>query len=630
ESDLIGLMDDDSKNAAYYFLPTPPQTPMFEDRRESESQNGDPSNVREHHQSMLREIKFDDDLSRYHETPPSQQSSFQRNAYLKQQKNFPSSRQRPYANDNQNEYNFQKGPFKQPLYHPKYRNQCSQNLSQQEFLSSSNFQIRPSSQFISYNFQNKYTQRMSFPTFLSPRNKSLHSYQIFHPRGQQPSVEQQSHRQIIFPEPECQPRVTYQQRNPNIQRIARQSKFPTICEQHSWHSSKSQPHHDKQPFQIVNMGETRIQNKLELDDDPSYPSSYIRGWQTEYPCAQVHLVKIQFGDYSEYNIDKKIENTGISNNDHCNLEVDDSSDSAGDSKEDYLAQVVRIQRDRGENTNRIEISDRRYGPPKFRYRYMEESIQLCLLQNTQIWVPLKSLKSIEKRDKRVFKFELKDDLVARERVKEKITCHFDFYYPTHKRTLISESIKGAQCVTMITHKGVVEKELDIIGLHIDYIIKMLNADNQYDSIFLRWRAADWGSRAQDWYSLSPTEKHKEEVHEVKEWIIKCHVDDSTRIFRFEASTNFRTVKETIRGACQLPLTPKFEYKDDAGKFTIISGEDDFLRCFTNKNMLVKLRNLQLHKVDNVKLLDDWSSIATYIYLRKSTRLGIKVNDARIP
>lgn len=50
---------------------------------------------------------------------------------------------------------------------------------------------------------------------------------------------------------------------------------------------------------------------------------------------------------------------------------------------------------------------------------------------------------------------------------------------------------------MFTHKEVIETELDIIGLHIDYLVKMLNADNQHDSIFLSWEAVDWGSLMQE-------------------------------------------------------------------------------------------------------------------------------------
>ncbi|CAG8496542.1 15089_t:CDS:2 [Acaulospora colombiana] len=453
DSGLIGLADNDPRNAAYYFLPTPPQTPMFE----SGGQSGDDfalyqPMVQDDHMNRLREVEFNN-------------SSMYRGSQCPQQS--PSWHQTSYIDADKRKYHFQQDYL-------KYRNKsASQNSSPQESISASDIKCQPPNKFISYNFHNKSNRRMPFP-YLSLGNQNHHSYRIFYPPHLH-SLEQRPYRQVTFPKPEylmpmpqCQPysgnqdeyqpRMTYQQRSHNsLQHVTCQSKLQIIYDSHSKQSPKP---HARENKQLTEDG-TRM---------------------------QIHLVKIQFGDYCEYNIDKKIGNIDTTNNDENgnNPDVNYSSCNIGDPyNEDYLTQVTRIQKDRDEGGDQIEISDRRYGPPKFRYRYMEESIQLCLLQNAQIKVPLRSLRSIEKSDERVFRLELKNDSVARD--------------------------KNAKYITMITHRGVVEKELDIIGLHIDYLVKMLNADNHHDPIFLRWRAVDWGSRAQqNWRSHSSAEKHKEE------------------------------------------------------------------------------------------------------------------------
>ncbi|CAG8443904.1 7490_t:CDS:10 [Diversispora eburnea] len=357
---------------------------------------------------------------------------------------------------------------------------------------------------------------------------------------------------------EYHPRMTYQQRKSNSQH------------------SKLQQKKDKS-----------IQNK-KRSKDILYRASYIRGCQTNNPCAQIHLVKIEFGDYNEFNIDKVTEfnnhNNIIKNTDDINFDDDNNFDGLNDItiKEDYLTQVTRRrQKDKNKRNNGIEISDRRFGPPKFRYKYSSDAIQLCLLRNAQIWIPLKSVKSIEKKDKRVFKLELKPDSIAR----NLISCQFDFYYSEIKKALIEENIKKAQYITMITHKGVNETELDIIGLHIDYLVKMLNADNQHDSIFLSWGAVGWGSQVQESSSSRSSQAEGKQIqsfnhnNKENEWIIKYNVIDDTRIFRFRAFTKFRTIKEAIKEALQSPFIKEFKYKDDTGEFITISNDDDFSIAF---------------------------------------------------
>ncbi|RHZ55451.1 hypothetical protein Glove_415g28 [Diversispora epigaea] len=539
--DLLEFNDVDSEINCYY-LPSPPQTPLMRNVNNETHNDLLPS------QSSL---KISQEI---HEMNNNNNN----NNNLQQKKNYIPHRQRsntfPQRNHIQKNSNNQN-----PNNNNKFNNQSTQQKVHQNF-------TNPNQNNNQINNQNRYLTQEPLYQLSFPQNQSQQFQQF-----------QQLYRQIQFPKQEFlqsysgnqneyHPRMTYQQRKSNSQH------------------SKLQQKKDKS-----------IQNNKRSKDIP-HLASYIKSWQTNNPCAQIHLVKIEFGDYNEFNNDKVTEfnnhNIIIKNTADINFDDDNNFDGFDDTtiKEDYLTQVTRRgQKDKNKCNNRLEIGDRRFGPPKFRYKYSSDAIQLCLLRNVQIWIPLKSLKSIEKKDKRVFKLELKTDSIAR----NLISCQFDFYYSEIKKALIEENIKKTRYITMITHKEVNETELDIIGLHIDYLVKMLNADNQHDSIFLSWGAVGWGSQVQKSSSRSSQAEGKQiqsfnHINKENEWIIKYNVIDDTRIFRFRAFTKFRTIKETIKEAFQSPFIKEFKYKDDMGEFITISNDNDFsiaFRYYAKKNKL---------------------------------------------
>ncbi|RIA93220.1 hypothetical protein C1645_762833 [Glomus cerebriforme] len=270
---------------------------------------------------------------------------------------------------------------------------------------------------------------------------------------------------------------------------------------------------------------------------PTVGPSYIRNWQTEGACAQLYLSKLQFSEFKEHSNNN---NNECSNNSIC-----------------------------------------RYSPPKFRYRYLKEGIVLYLLNNGQIFIPLQALSRIEKGKNKEVKLILKED-------KKKLIeyCWNDNY--THgKKVVIKENMRASQHILLKFHKDVPIKEIDIVGLHIDYLINKNNLRTSLGSDGEIVPQSSWNS---SWGLLKNDnpEIFIKSNNDNEELVIKFHIHDEIRIFLFNNSLQFQEIKEHIEEACNLPIIRKLKYKDDDDEFITISSQDEFkiaLTLYSKNNKL---------------------------------------------
>ncbi|CAJ0762580.1 13293_t:CDS:2 [Entrophospora sp. SA101] len=142
-------------------------------------------------------------------------------------------------------------------------------------------------------------------------------------------------------------------------------------------------------------------------------ASYIRSWKAKSPIIQLHLVLLEIDSFQETN------------------------------KLDHVKKPY--------NNNKS------VGLPKFRYKYLEHKLTLYLVHNGQIFIPIEALEGIEKISDRVICLYLNDE----------DKC----LYTAGKKKVITENMKSAKSITLYMHKDVSEQEIDIAGLHINYMIK---------------------------------------------------------------------------------------------------------------------------------------------------------------
>nr|CAG8463503.1 10919_t:CDS:2 [Entrophospora candida] len=152
-------------------------------------------------------------------------------------------------------------------------------------------------------------------------------------------------------------------------------------------------------------------------------ASYIRSWKAKSPIIQLHLVLLEIDSFQETN------------------------------KLDHVKKPY--------NNNKS------VGLPKFRYKYLEHKLTLYLVHNGQIFIPLEALEGIEK-------------------ISDRINYNWNSEYTAGKKKVITENMKSAKSITLYMHKDVSEQEIDIAGLHINYMIKA-RKNKSYSS----WKD-DWG------------------------------------------------------------------------------------------------------------------------------------------
>jgi hypothetical protein len=279
-----------------------------------------------------------------------------------------------------------------------------------------------------------------------------------------------------------------------------------------------------------NEGMFYISNTHEPPSQSSKPlftvgASYIRNWKIEGACAQLYLSQLQFNDFIEYN--KK---------------------------------------------NNIY----KYSPPKFRYRYLKQGIILYLLNNGQIFIPLQALSCIEKGMNKEVK------LILREDKKKSIEYKWNRNYTHGKKVVIKENIRASNYIFLKFHDDVSIKEIDIVGLHIDYLI---NKNNSRNSLCIN---SEINSQS-NWYSNWGLIKNDN-----KELIIKFHINDEIRIFLFNNTLQFQEIKEHIEKACNLQTIRKLKYKDNDDEFITISSHEEFKIAYSLYSKNKKLEMWYFH------------------------------------
>ncbi|CAG8501688.1 2171_t:CDS:2, partial [Scutellospora calospora] len=291
-------------------------------------------------------------------------------------------------------------------------------------------------------------------------------------------------------------------------------------------------------------------------------ASYIRPWNVDRtkitPLMQLHLSTLQIEDYEEKNVNsfEKYEENYTSNSNFSNSNSSNSNNANGDNK-----------------------PLKRYGPPKFRYKYLEAKIILYLVQNCQICIPLQALKGIEKVQEKIMRLIFKEDnklLIIS--VKLIIPPSLPIPIPIrsglgsqlgNKATNVEEE---ASSITLVVHQDVTEKEIDIAGLHIDYLI------NQMSNHGIR-TTPSWGSR---WaFNHNP-------LNVSEHYIIKLHTGNDTRIFLFKKLQSYKEIKNSIESAINVHNIKNFKYKDEVGEFITISTPHELETAFNYHSKKNKL------------------------------------------
>ncbi|CAG8617898.1 21213_t:CDS:2, partial [Gigaspora rosea] len=248
-------------------------------------------------------------------------------------------------------------------------------------------------------------------------------------------------------------------------------------------------------------------------------ASYIRHWnmgRTKItPVMQLYLSTLQIEDYEEKNINSVNnceENYNNSNTSNSNTSNSNSTNNAN------------------------KRFKKRYGPPKFRYKYLEAKIILYLLQNCQIYIPLQTLRGIEKLQEKIMRLIFKDD----------------------------DNKRLASSITLVVHQDVPEKEIDIAGLHIDYLINKMSTNDGIRT------TPSWGYR---WtFNHNPFN-----INEY--YIIKLHTGNDIRIFLFKKLQSYKEIKSSIETSLNVRNIKNFKYKDEVGEFITITTPHELETAF---------------------------------------------------
>ncbi|CAI2181388.1 5963_t:CDS:2 [Funneliformis geosporum] len=285
----------------------------------------------------------------------------------------------------------------------------------------------------------------------------------------------------------------------------------------------------------------------------SFGASYIRNWQVEGACAQLNLSKIQFNEFKEHA-------------DDC---IKPPNSSIG-----------------------------KCAPPKFRYRYLKESIVLYLLYNGQLFIPLEALSGIKKVKSREIK------LILKEGEKDLIEYKLNNSYSNGKKLVIRENLREALFIFLRFHKDVSTKEVDIVGLHIDYLINKKNNSRTPEGEIVQ--RSSWGSN----WGLFNNERNESFIQSNDEMVIKFHINDEIRIFLFDGHSQYQEIKEHIEKIFCLETIKKLKYKDDDGEFIIMSSQEEFYTAFSlySKSIILKLNSMRRHLITHDKSSEGKSGI----------------------
>ncbi|KAF0492534.1 hypothetical protein F8M41_021657 [Gigaspora margarita] len=271
-------------------------------------------------------------------------------------------------------------------------------------------------------------------------------------------------------------------------------------------------------------------------------ASYIRPWnmgRTKItPVMQLYLSTLQIEDYEEKNINS------VNN---CEENYNNSNTSNSNTNN-------------SNSTNNVNKRfKKRYGPPKFRYKYLEAKIILYLLQNCQIYIPLQTLRGIEKLQEKIMRLIFKDD--DNKRLVEFI---WDESYTRGKKTVILDNFNKASSITLVVHQDVPEKEIDIAGLHIDYLINKMSTNDGIRT------TPSWGYR---WtFNHNPFNINEH-------YIIKLHTGNDIRIFLFKKLQSYKEIKSSIETTLNVRNIKNFKYKDEIGEFIIITTPHELETAF---------------------------------------------------
>ncbi|CAJ0833949.1 11510_t:CDS:2 [Entrophospora sp. SA101] len=185
-----------------------------------------------------------------------------------------------------------------------------------------------------------------------------------------------------------------------------------------------------------------------------------------------------------------------------------------------------------QETNKLDKSynnNKSVGLPKFRYKYSEQKLALYLVQGGQVFIPLRVLGGIEK-------------------ISDRINYNWNSEYTVGKKKVITGNMKSAKSITLYMHKDVSEQEIDIAGLHINYMIKA-----RKNKSYSNWKEEQLIIKL-----------HHSNTDEIKNYLITNSYKLSNLTNLIEKSYNFAT--GTIK---------QLKYKDYFNNFVKITNDLEF-------------------------------------------------------
>ncbi|CAI2166602.1 4588_t:CDS:2 [Funneliformis geosporum] len=191
---------------------------------------------------------------------------------------------------------------------------------------------------------------------------------------------------------------------------------------------------------------------------------------------------------------------------------------------------------------------------RFRYKYLEEGISIFLNDNRcKIYIPVDNIEAISKIQSNVIVLTLNKDKDHASSV------NYNSKEGYLEDDPIRNNIYKATSISMIVQESTPQQVIDMVGLHIHYLVNRSNkgTTRNHNSI--------WGRS-----SVIPSLPMKD-----KELLLKCHVGADIRILSFIQPIRYNVIKQKIQAAFEIAEISKLKYKDEEGEFITIINNADF-------------------------------------------------------
>ncbi|CAH1762083.1 12447_t:CDS:2 [Entrophospora sp. SA101] len=192
----------------------------------------------------------------------------------------------------------------------------------------------------------------------------------------------------------------------------------------------------------------------------------------------------------------------------------------------------------------------------FIYKYLEETITIFFNENyPSLVIKLEDLFEFSKITSNTLLIMVKDD------PSNVLTDPYSFV----ENPLYTKSACSTKEIWMIIDEKTPDEVVDMVGLHINYVISS--------------RTPDVESNISEYQEMTAASiKCKKEPKRIKEkkYFFTCHVNKEIHDLGFPPSVIFEDLRKYIQKSFKLTEVKKLKYKDDDGDFITISDNDDFM------------------------------------------------------